>query len=52
MGILERQWLLDNYEIILVEMEYHRLHKVNFSYPKQLLCHLHDGEGRVKIETS
>jgi hypothetical protein len=52
MGILERQWLLDNYEIILVEMEYHRLHKANFFYPKYLLCNINNSEGRIKIETS
>ena len=52
MGILERQWLLDNEELLLLEMEYYRVNKGAFSGSRQQLCYVPDGEGRLKIETT
>lgn len=51
MGILERKWLIDNYDFILSEMEYYRTHSAPMHLERASLWKLDDESGRLKIET-
>jgi len=52
MGILERKWLIDNFDSILGEMEYHREHSKMLKLKRVVLWKLNDKEGKAKLETS
>jgi hypothetical protein len=52
MGLLERKWLIDEFSILLKEMEYYRDHTELFKLHRQTLWRTGEAQGRTKIETT